>query len=94
MKIEFDSAKRDKTWLERGLDFAEAEQVFEGKQLTLEDSRMYYGEQRFQTAGWLGSQLVILIWTPRGQPSTLIRRIISMRKANDREIKKIRAALD
>ena len=89
MQIEFDPFKRDKTLTERGLDFAHAAQVFLGQHLTLEDTRENYDEQRFQTVGWLNGRIVILIWTPRGTA----RRIISMRKANERETAKIRAAL-
>ncbi len=81
MKIEFDSAKRHKTLLERGLDFADAKNVFEGVHFTAQDSRVDYEEDRFITVGWLSAQLVVLVWTPRGE----VRRIISMRKANDRE---------
>ena len=81
MKIEFDSAKRHKTLLERGLDFADAKNVFEGVHFTAQDSRVDYEEDRFISVGWLNAQLVVLVWTPRGE----VRRIISMRKANDRE---------
>ena len=89
MQIEFDPLKRDKTLNERGLDFAQAAQVFVGQHLTLQDTRENYAEQRFQTVGWLDRRIVILIWTPRDT----IRRIISIRKANERETAKIRAAL-
>jgi uncharacterized protein len=89
MQIEFDPIKRDKTLVERGLDFAKAGLVFAGKHLTREDIREDYVEQRFQTAGWLEGRIVILVWTPRGEA----RRIISMRKANEREITKIRPVL-
>ena len=89
MQIEFDPIKRDKTLTERGLDFAEADLVFAGKHLTREDNREDYDEQRFQTAGSLEGRIVILVWTPRGEA----RRVISMRKANEREITKIRAVL-
>ena len=81
MKIEFDSAKREKTLLERGLDFADAQGVFEGVHFTAQDARADYEEDRFITVGWLHTRLVVLVWTPRGEA----RRIISMRKANDRE---------
>ena len=90
MKIEFDVQKRDKTLSERGLDFARAAEVFEGRHLTREDDRFAYPEPRMQTAGWLDGRIVVLVWTPRGKA----RRIISMRKANEREVKKIQPALD
>ncbi|WFR81348.1 BrnT family toxin [Janthinobacterium rivuli] len=81
MRITFDAAKREKTLRERGLDFARAHEVFDGLTITLPDQRQDYGEPRFITAGWLDERLIVLVWTPRG----LARRIISMRKANERE---------
>ena len=81
MQVEFDSAKRDQALAERGLDFARAGEVFASKHFTAEDDRQDYAEDRFVTAGVLDARLVIVIWTPRGE----VRRIISMRKANDRE---------
>jgi uncharacterized DUF497 family protein len=36
MDIEFDSAKRDKTLMERGLDFTYAHEVFAGRHFTAE----------------------------------------------------------
>lgn len=52
-----------------------------GVHFTAQDSRADYDEDRFITVGWLEVRLVVLVWTPRGEA----RRIISMRKANDRE---------
>ena len=81
MRVEFDQAKRDVTLAERGLDFADAVSVFEGRSITFEDERRAYGESRFITIGELGQRMVVIVWTPRGHA----RRIISMRRANDRE---------
>lgn len=81
MEIEFDAAKRAKALEERGLDFARAGEVFDGRHFTGQDSRQDYAEDRFITVGLLDARLVVLVWTPRGEA----RRIISMRKANDRE---------
>ena len=81
MRVEFDQAKRDVTLAERGLDFADAVSVFEGRSITFEDERRGYGESRFITIGELGQRMVVIVWTPRGDA----RRIISMRRANDRE---------
>ena len=89
MRITFDAAKREKTLRERGLDFARAHEVFDGLTITLPDQRQDYGEPRFITAGWLDERLIVLVWTPRG----LARRIISMRKANEREIDKYKQSL-
>jgi uncharacterized DUF497 family protein len=81
MKFEFDSAKRNKTLEERGLDFERAVEVFAGVHLTAQDTRQEYIEDRFITVGHLDDRLVVLVWTPRDK----VRRIISMRKANERE---------
>jgi uncharacterized protein len=82
MRITYDSAKRAKTLAVRDLDFRRAREVFDGVHLTLLDDRKEYGELRFITTGWLDKRLVVIVWTPRRRA----RRIISMRKANEREI--------
>jgi uncharacterized DUF497 family protein len=81
MTVEFDDAKRVRTLAERGLDMARAGEVFDGACLTVEDDRVDYGEPRYITIGFLDERMVVLVWTPRGD----VHRIISMRKANDRE---------
>ena len=89
MIIEFDTAKRKKTLLERGLDFADSGQVFQGLHFTAPDDRFDYGEDRFITVGTLDGRIVVLVWTPRNEA----RRIISMRYANDREISRYKKHL-
>ena len=81
MKVEFDAAKRAGTLEQRGLDMARAGEVLDGATLTIADDRMDYGETRYITIGFLDERMVVLVWTPRGD----VHRIISMRKANDRE---------
>jgi uncharacterized DUF497 family protein len=82
MNIIFDENKKNKTLEERGLDFERAEEIFEGIHFTEEDLRFEYNEPRFYTIGKLDGRMVVTVWTPRGED----RRIISMRKANEREI--------
>jgi uncharacterized protein len=82
--ITYDPAKRDLTLADRGIDFADAEQVFAGLTLTLPDDRRDYGEPRWQTYGLLGGRLVMVVWTERGAD----RHIMSMRKCNEREQQK------
>ena len=81
MTIEFDETKRTATLEARGLDMARAGEVFAGATLTVEDDRRDYGEDRFITIGFLDGVMVVLVWTPRDGAY----RIISMRKANERE---------
>ncbi|MBW7657583.1 BrnT family toxin [Hydrogenophilus thermoluteolus] len=89
MRIEFDPVKRAKTLIERGLDFARAAEVFAGHHFTAEDLRENYGQRRYITVGKLDGRMVVMVWTPRGEA----RRIISMRKANEREQKRYAARL-
>lgn len=44
MQITYDPQKRNKTLIERALDFADAEAVFAGHHFTAEDLRHNYGE--------------------------------------------------
>ncbi|MDR1275817.1 MAG: BrnT family toxin [Candidatus Accumulibacter sp.] len=89
MEIEFDPEKRKQTLFERGLDFCRAEEVFAGRHYTADDLRRDYGEPRNITTGLLDGRMVVMVWTPRGE----FRRIISMRKATEREIERYRNRL-
>lgn len=81
MRIEFDEAKRSATFEARGIDMARAGEVLTGATLTVEDDRHDYGENRRITIGFLDARMVVLVWTLRHGAY----RIISMRKANERE---------
>ena len=90
IKISFDPAKQLATLESRGLDFADATLVFAGLTLDIADDRNDYGETRIITVGKLVGRMVIVVWTPRGEE----RRIISMRKANEREQERFRQRLN
>ena len=90
MRITFDSAKRELTLCERALDFKDAKHVFAGRTVDVEDRRQDFGEVRIQTVGYLAGRMVMVVWTPRGAA----RRIISMRKCNDREQARYRDRLE
>jgi uncharacterized DUF497 family protein len=79
MEVSFDPAKRAATLANRGLDFADAAQLFIGSSVTIQDIR--YGEDRFITAGYLHARCVVIVWTFRDGT----RRIISMRHAHANE---------
>jgi len=81
VRITYDSAKREKTLADRGLDFEDALEVFQGLTVELEDTRRDYGERRILCFGLLAGRMVVVGYTPRGA----VRHIFSMRKANDRE---------
>jgi uncharacterized DUF497 family protein len=83
MRITYAPNKRAKTLLERGLDFADAADVFAGATFEMPDKRRAYGEDRILCYGYLRGRLVVVGYTVRGEE----RRVFSMRKANEREEK-------
>lgn len=62
------------------MDFADAQIVFAGVTLELEDTRQDYGEPRIICYGLLLGRMVVVGYTPRGAD----RHVFSMRKANER----------
>lgn len=84
MKIEFDRAKEALNRVRHKMGFAGAKAMFEGFHIDDEDDREDYRETRFVTLGCVGRQIVVCVWTPRGDRA----RIISLRKADkdEREI--------
>ena len=89
MRVTFNEAKRAWTLRERGLDFADADKVFDGPAFTQPDDRDDYPELRFQTYGLLDERLVMFAWTPISDGM----HVISMRKCNDREKRKFASKL-
>ncbi len=90
MKITFDPRKRDEALLKRGLNFEDAALVFAGTTLELEDTRRDYGEMRMICFGKLEGRMVVVGYAPRGAD----RHVFSMRKANDREKRRIAPLLE
>lgn len=62
-------------------EWDDAPLVFAGRTLTFEDLRRPYDGPRYLTVGALAGRMVIVAYALRGEAT----RIISMRKANDRE---------
>jgi uncharacterized protein len=83
VEYEWDRAKNRSNFAKHGLDFEDAEIVFDGFCLTFEDRRFDYGEMRLMTMGLLEGRLVVIAHTARGEST----RIISMRLATRREQK-------
>jgi uncharacterized DUF497 family protein len=90
MRITFDPDKRETSLGERGLDFRDAEIVFSGLTLEVEDTRRDYGEVRIICYGLLAGRMVVVGYTPRGAD----RHVFSMRKANEREQARIAPFLE
>lgn len=83
MECEWDSNKNKLNQQKHLLAFEDAHEVLEGTHLVLEDNRQDYGEKRFVAIGSLRDRIVVLVYTIREDKY----RIISMRKANEREQK-------
>ena len=87
MELEWDEAKRRNTLERRGLDFADVENFDYDTVISVPDRRLDYGEERFNAYGYLRGVLCTYCFTWRNGRM----RIISMRRANDRERKKYQA---
>lgn len=75
--ITWDESKRRLNLKKHGIDFLEADEIFDGPTVTADDSRSAYGEQRFVTLGVLNGVVVSMTYTERNDDM----RIISIRKA-------------
>jgi uncharacterized protein len=86
---EFDQEKDNKNIRLRGFSLTLGIGLFEGPYVEEEDLRRSYDETRFIATGpvpEMGDRICVMVYTWRNG----IRRLISFRKANDREIKKYR----
>jgi uncharacterized DUF497 family protein len=81
MPFEWDLAKNRSNYLKHGLRFEDAELLFAGPCVSFVDDRFDHGEERPVTLRPLAGRLVVIAHTPRDDGT----RIISMRKANERE---------
>jgi uncharacterized DUF497 family protein len=84
MQIEFDAAKNETNIRERGLPFSLVDEFDFETALIWQDERKPYPEARFAALGLLDGRLHSLVFaeTPKGI------RVISFRKANQREVKR------
>ncbi len=84
MNFEWDEAKSDSCYQMRGFDFAYAAHAFLDPQRVIsEDTRHSYGEDRYQLMGLIERRLFVVVYTLRNESI----RIISARKANQREVR-------
>lgn len=84
-----DPDKEDRNLAKRGLSMDLAEHLDWATALIWEDTRKDYGEPRYCVLGFIADRLHSVVFTPReGKP-----RIISLRKANKREVKRYEKAI-
>jgi len=83
MLIEFDPAKDALNRAKHGISLGDAALVNWDAAITWMDERVEYGEARMSGLGLIGSRLFHIAFVERKG----IRRVISLRKANKREVK-------
>lgn len=83
-KISFDPAKDQTNQQKHGVSLADAEAFGWNDSVIWPDTRMDYGEDRQCGIGYIANRLYFIVFVDRPKE----RRIISLRKANLREIKR------
>jgi uncharacterized protein len=86
VRFEFDPAKNERNIKERGISFALSAEFDWTTALVLRSDRT--GEARYMAVGEIEGRLHVLVYTKRGQAL----RIISLRRANSREVKRYEKA--
>jgi len=92
MQFEWDEDKNEVNIQKHGLDFADGEELFDGKYpfLVASDTDEDYGEERWRGIGMIYGRVVVAIFVER--PLDVIR-FISLRKANREETKAYEEAI-
>jgi len=82
--FEYDERKSRSNKRKHGIDFHQAEQLWEGRTLTLRSTKL--GEERLLVIGMIGAEYFTAIITMRGADKETIR-IISVRRSRNEEKK-------
>ena len=83
MQYDWDKTKRLWTLAHRSIDFESVERFIWESANIVPDDRNEYGEARFVATGFIDNRLHVMAFTMRSD----VVRIISLRKANERERK-------
>lgn len=86
-EVSFDPAKNERNIASRGISFEAAEFFEWDTAMIAEDLRKEYGEKRFQALGFITGRLHTMVFTPRAGRV----HVISLRKANRREVRRYEA---
>jgi len=84
VKITYDPAKNAANIERRDLPFDRVEELDWSTAVIVEDTRRDYGETRYRVVGYIGDRLYAAVFTPRGDGL----HVVSLRKANNREVKR------
>ena len=81
MQYEWDADKNEINMKKHGIDFSDDDLFEWNTALTILDNRINYGEPRYIAYGYVNNRLTVMVHTKCGDNV----RIISWRKANERE---------
>ena len=84
--FEWDEAKAADSLARHGVPFSAVRRFEWESCTTFEDRRADYGEARLVSHGLIADRLYVVVWTLRGRRC----RLISLRKANRREVRAFR----
>ena len=84
VKYVYDPAKDTANLAKHGVSLALAEVLFAGPHVSMTDDRFEYGEVREVAFGFINDRLFVCVYADRDAE----RRVISLRKANMREVKR------
>ena len=87
MNVTFDQAKDAANLAKHGVSLTEAAGFEWGTAVVWPDTRRDYGEARMVALGYIGLRIMALVFVDRPPEQPTERRIISLRKANSREVK-------
>ena len=87
MLFEWDEVKSRRNLLKHGIGFETAKLVFDDPYSFSVRDRFVEGEERWQTLGMIGGEVVMVAHTHRDEGEDLVTRIISARKATPTERK-------
>jgi len=84
VKFEWDKKKNQSNLEKHSIDFNNAKDIFKNERLTAIDKKKDYSETRKISIGKIGPHMYVVVYTERRG----VIRIISARKANQRERRK------
>ena len=88
MNVTFDPAKDAANLAKHGVSLTEAAGFEWGTAVVWPDTRRDYGEARMVALGYIGLRIMALVFVDRPPAQPTARRILSLRQATSREVKR------
>lgn len=88
MDVTFDLAKDSANLAKHGVSLADTAGFEWDTAVVWPDARKEYGEARMVALGYIGLRIMAVVFVDRPPEQPTERRIISLRKANTREVKR------